>query len=106
MNDEMQTFVIFSMLFTDFSRSSISLRVAMLRAFGGAAPSAWGCAVRRVSVRRASMVEGQTMGKWTMEKFGTGGKRHVTQYYNITAIIFLGRIGLPSDNNEDYRFNT
>ncbi len=50
------TFVIFSMFLTDLRRSSISRRVAMLRAWEGAAPSTWGWDAMRPSVRRASMV--------------------------------------------------
>ena len=51
------TFVIFSMLRTDFKRSSISRRVAMLRAPAGALPRAAGAtAVALVSDERASML--------------------------------------------------
>ena len=51
------TLVIFSMFLTDFKRISISRRVAMLRAFEGAAPSKDGWAVARTRLRLASMVD-------------------------------------------------
>lgn len=54
MPSEPLTLVIFSIFRTDLRRSSISRRVAMLRAPAGAAPSAVGWAARR-SVLRASM---------------------------------------------------
>ena len=52
---QQRTFVIFSMFFTDLRRNSISRRVAMLRAWEGAAPSAGGWDAIRPSVRRASI---------------------------------------------------
>ena len=51
-----RTLVIFSMFLTDFKRSSISRRVAMLRAWEGAAPDAWTRVAARTRLWRASMV--------------------------------------------------
>ena len=56
--------MIFSMFLTDLRRSSISRRVAMLRAWEGAAPSAVGWDAIRPSVRRASMIGNEKMKEW------------------------------------------
>lgn len=60
-----RTFVIFSMFLTDFKRMSISRRVAILRAFVGAAPSGEGWAATRARLRRASIADSdEEVRKW------------------------------------------